>query len=326
MRIIKHCYSTETKWIDVLAEAMGGTVSGNFIKGNNEIYTGTHYVLPMEDRIAAMVIDTTYKETVLLKYKNDKDSFVGLYFYITNHNVDFILDNEAAVVGKSDYNFTIIDSVLETDYAVVKGTGIYVICIFIDKVALKEYMDKMPSLRTVSQDVFNAEKNTIISMGRMNIESYLLINDFRKIPYENPLFELYFKGLVYKLIGNYLDQLLSKKFIISKVIHDDLKSIIASKALLLESIDGVFPGVEFLAEQVFMSPSKYKKLFTKISGLSPGAFFYGNKLERAKELLGTGQYTVSEVSEKLNYANISYLAKRFNDKYGIFPKEYQSLL
>ncbi|KFF15053.1 helix-turn-helix transcriptional regulator [Flavobacterium hydatis] len=326
MKVIKHYYSLGTEWIDVLAEAMGGTVNSNFIKGDNDIYTGTHFVLTIEDRISAMVIDTTYKESVLLNYINEKNSFVGLYFYITNNNVNFILDDKASVVGKSDYNLTIIDTELETDYAVEKGTGIYVICIFIDKTALKGYVDKMPKLRSVSKDVFDTEKNTIISMGRMNTESSILINDFKKIPYENPLFEFYFRGLVYQLIGNYLDQLLTKKFIIGKVIGDDIKSIIASKNSMLESIDQVFPGVDFLADQVFMSPSKYKKLFTKISGVSPGAFFYSNKLERAKELLETGQYTVSEVSDKLNYANISYLAKRFNSKYGVFPKEYQNLL
>ncbi|OXA99405.1 hypothetical protein B0A75_11385 [Flavobacterium oncorhynchi] len=326
MKVIEHCYSLETKWIDVVAEAMGGTVDGNFIKGDNETYTGTHFVLVMEERISAMLIDVSYKETVLLKYKNDLKRFVGLYFYITNHNIDFILDKETAVVGKFDYNLTIIDSALETEYAVNKGTGTYVICIFMDKTALKEYMDKVPRLKTVSKDVFNAEKNTIISMGRMSTESSILLNDFRKLSYDSFLFELYFRGLVYNLIGDYLDQLLEKKIIIGKVIGDDVKSIIASKALLLKSIEGIFPGIEFLAEQVHMSPSKYKKLFTKITGFSPGTFFSDSKLEHAKELLETGQYTVSEVSDKLNYANISYFAKRFSSKYGIFPKEYQSQL
>ncbi|MEG1238781.1 MAG: helix-turn-helix transcriptional regulator [Flavobacterium sp.] len=326
MKVIQHVYSLDTKWIDVVAEAMGGTVHGDFIKGDNETYTGTHFVLILEERISAMLIDTTYKEQVLLKYKNDLKRFVGLNFYMTNHNIDFIADDETSVVGKFDYNLVIMDSSLDTDYVVNEGTRTYVICVFIDKTALKEYMDKMPKLRLVTKDIFNTKKNTIISMGRMSTESSILLNDFRKIPYDNFLFEFYFRGLVYNLIGDYLEQLLEKKIIISKVIGDDIKGIIASKALLLKIIEEIFPGIEFLAEQVHMSPSKYKKLFTKITGFSPGTFFSDSKLERAKELLETGQYTVSEVSDKLNYANISYFAKRFNSKYGVFPKEYQSLL
>jgi AraC-like DNA-binding protein len=326
MKTITHRYGTKLNWIDVLAEAMGGTIDGNFIKGNNALYSGTHFISFLDSRISAMLIDVTYKEKALLEYRNDAGHFIGVYFYILNHEVNFIINDESTLIGKQDYNLSIVDSELDVDYIVDKGTGTYVVCIFIDKTALKEYMHKIPKLKSLPKDVFNAEKNTIISMDRMNIESLILINDFRKRAYDSPLFEFYFRGLVYNLIGNYLNQLVTKKFIISKVMGEDVKSIIASKAMLLESIDGAFPGVDFLAEQVFMSTSKYKKIFTKISGLSPGSFFYSNKLKRAKELLETGQYTVSEVSDKLNYVSISHLAKRFNDMYGISPKEYQNLL
>lgn len=326
MKVIQHCYSAETNLIDLIAEGMNGVIDGNFIKGDNEVYSGTHFVLTMEDSISAMMVDVLYKENVLLKYKNDKDSFVGLYFYITNYNFNFIVDDEASVVGRYDYNLAILDSVLETEYFINGGTSTYTICIFLDKLKLKEYMEKIPRLKLVSKDVFNAEKNTIISMGRMSTESSILLKEFRKISYDSFLFELYFRGLIYSLIGDYLDKLLEKKIIISKVIGDDIKSILESKALLMKSIEGIFPGIEILAEKVHMSPSKYKKLFTKITGLSPGNFFSDSKLEHAKELLETGQYTVSEVSDKLNYANISYFAKRFSSKYGIFPKEYQSQL
>jgi AraC-like DNA-binding protein len=326
MKVVTHRYGTDLNWIEVLADAMGGTVQGNFVKGDNELYKGTHFILPFEKKIAAMLVDVTYKENALIEYRNGVDYFVGLYFYITYNDFNFIHNNESTLLGKQDYNLAIIDSALDIDYAVNEGTRTYVVCIFIDKTELKEYMNKAPTLKLLSKNIFNTEKNTIISMDRMNTPCSVLINDFKKISYENPLFEFYFRGLVYQLIGNYLDQLLTKKFIIGKVIGDDVKSIIASKNSMIESIDQVFPGIDFLADQVFMSPSKYKKLFTKISGVSPGAFFYSNKLERAKELLETGQYTVSEVSDKLNYANISYLAKRFNSKYGVFPKEYQNLL
>ena len=79
MKVIQHVYSLDTKWIDVVAEAMGGTVHGDFIKGDNETYTGTHFVLILEERISAMLIDTTYKEQVLVKYKNDLKRFEFLY-------------------------------------------------------------------------------------------------------------------------------------------------------------------------------------------------------------------------------------------------------
>jgi AraC-like DNA-binding protein len=326
MKVITLRRGADLEWIDVLAKALGGTIDGNFIKGNNELYEGTHYVLPWDNNRSAMMGDVTYKDTTLLEFKNDVDHFIGFYFYVLNQDINFILDDEATLIGKQDYNLLIMDCALDFNYVINKDNRTYIISIYIDKTLLRGYMDKIPALKAITKDIFDAEKNTIVWMDRMNTECAALIKDFMKITYDNSLFNFYFKGLINNLIGNYLEQLLTKKFIIGKVMSDDVKSILVSKVMLLESIDEVFPGVDFLAEKVSMSPSKYKKLFTKISGLSPGSYFYGKKIERAKELLETGQYTVSEVADKLNYANISYLAKRFNSKYGIFPKEYQNLL
>ncbi|KFF15055.1 helix-turn-helix transcriptional regulator [Flavobacterium hydatis] len=325
MKTIIHHYDTSLNWIDVLANAMGGSIEGNFIKGDNETYKGTHFILPIEEGITAMLIDTTYKEEVLLKYRNENTNFIGLYFYLTNLDVNYILDDEVTSVGKLNYNLSIVDSSIDMDYHVQKGTRIFVVCIILNKETLKKNFSKITKIAPIADIVLDAQKNTIIRLDRMGIESLILINSFRKIPYDSTLYEIFFRGLVYGLIGNYLKQLTHKKIIIDKTISVDVKNIIASKAMLQNLIEGPFPGVNFLAEQVAMSPSKYKKLFIKISGVNPGTYFYNNKINRAKEMLETGKFTVNEVAQKLNYANVSYLAKRFNEMYGIFPKEYQSL-
>jgi AraC-like DNA-binding protein len=322
MKTVTYNYNSSPNWVDVLAEATGSTLEGNFIKGDNEMFKGTHFFLPIEDGITAMLIDTTYKEEVLLKYRNENNNFIGLYFYLTNLDIDFILDDQATLLGKLNYNLSVVDSSINMDYIVKKGTRIFVICILFNKNVLKKYFSKITSIADI---VLDSKRNTIIRLDRMGIENLILINDFRKISYDNSLYKIYFKGLVYGLIGNYLEKLNTKKIIIDKTITVDIKNIIASKAMLQNNIEGPFPGVNFLAEQVAMSPSKYKILFAKISGVNPGTYFYNNKLNRAKELLETGKFTVNEVAHKLNYANVSYLAKRFNEMYGVFPKEYQNL-
>lgn len=325
MKTITHNNNAEQNWIDVLAKAMGGSIEGNFIKGDNETYTGTHLFLPIEDGITALLVDTTYKEEVLLKYHNENTNFIGLYFYLTNSDVEFILGNQSTLIGKLNFNLSVVDCTIDMNYIVRNGTRVFVICILFDKNALKKYFSKITKLAPIANIVLDAEKNTIIRLDRMCLDSLILINDFRKITHDNPLYENYFKGLIYGLIGNYLKQLGRKKIVIDKIINEDVKRIITSKAMMQKNIEGPFPGVVFLAEQVSMSPSKYKKLFAKISGVNPGTYFYNNKLYRAKELLETGKFTVNEVAHKLNYANVSYLAKRFNEMYGVFPKEYQNL-
>ncbi|MBW3518671.1 helix-turn-helix transcriptional regulator [Flavobacterium sp. NKUCC04_CG] len=328
MKVILPHYRVEFNWTEVLAEAMGGVVENHFIKGDNETYRGTHYILPIERDITAMLEDTIYKEDVLVRYTSEDASFVGLYFYdFEGNDVDLVVDNqERSLLGRLNYNFSIVDSDLELDYIINKDTKIFSICIFIKKAALKTYFKNIPNLAPLVDKIFNQNKNTIIRLDRMSTNSALLIQKFKQITYDNLFYEFHFKALVYDLLTEYLKQTTTEKIVIGKALNEDFKNILKSKVYLLSVLEGDFPGVDFLAEKVSMSSSKYKKLFAKITGSSPGIFFQSNKLYKSKELLATGQYTIGEVAAKLNYSSISYMAKRFKETYGIYPKQYQNLL
>jgi hypothetical protein len=45
MRTVLHQSNLLLNWIDVSVKAMGGSIHGNFIKGNNEIYEGVSAIL-----------------------------------------------------------------------------------------------------------------------------------------------------------------------------------------------------------------------------------------------------------------------------------------
>lgn len=75
-----------------------------------------------------------------------------------------------------------------------------------------------------------------------------------------------------------------------------------------------------------MSETKYKKLFKKISGISPHLFFQSNKLSYAKEILETGEFTIGEIADKFGFFDSTHLIEQFKNTYGVPPKEYLSQL
>jgi AraC-like DNA-binding protein len=326
MKVANHDFDKNSNWGEVVANATGGDVQGNIIKTDNELYKGIHLVSEIEDGVTVMLSERRYKAPILLKYKNTLDgSFVGLCFYLFNFNVDFIFGGSSIEFGKLDYNFLMLDGALSMDQQIVKKqTEGYVIFIIIKKNTFKEYLKKVH--KYADDAFFDTQKNTIINLDRMPHGSLDLINNFRKIPFDSPFYEMSLKALVYKLLDNYLEQVKAKKMIIGKVVNDDMKNIITSQKFLQKNNEGVFPGIDFLANEASMSLSKYKKMFTKILGVPPAVYFYNSKLENAKELLGTRRYTVREIAEKLNYSSASHFSKGFSKRYGVSPKEYQNLL
>jgi AraC-like DNA-binding protein len=325
MKVVEHDFDSNPDSLAVIVGAMGGAIEGNIIKGDNAIYKGTYLFSNIEEEVIAILIDVTYKETLFLKHKNrTNNDGVILYFYLLSTDIDFFLNKKAIQFGKLDYNFLMLDGALDVDYIVKKESHIYGVCVVVKKDTFKEYISKI--CKTKEDIVFDIKKNVIINIDRMSYQSLDLIKKFRKTAPDTSYYEMNFKALVYALINNYLEQLKTKKMILGKAVNDDIKRIIISKKFLQKNNEGEFPGIDFLAAKALMSISKYKKMFTKTIGVSPAAYFSNSKLEKAKEFIETKQYTVEEISIKLNYSSASYLTRRFTKRYGVSPKEYQNLL
>ncbi len=77
-----------------------------------------------------------------------------------------------------------------------------------------------------------------------------------------------------------------------------------------------------MALEYGMSPNKFREYFCSIMKKTPKKYFLDYKMSRAKELLGTGRYQVSEVAYLLGYDDIFYFSKLFKRKEGVSPKKY----
>lgn len=67
------------------------------------------------------------------------------------------------------------------------------------------------------------------------------------------------------------------------------------------------------------SMSNFRKIFRERTGQPPGDFLIGIRMERAAELLYTGQYTVAQVAEMVGYDDSHYFSRLFRKRRGISP-------
>ena len=81
-------------------------------------------------------------------------------------------------------------------------------------------------------------------------------------------------------------------------------------------------NVDQFADKLFVSRSKFYYKVKALTGGSPNAFFKTYKLNRAKELLDSGQYLVSEVSDMTGFSTPSVFGRNFKAKFGLTPSEY----
>lgn len=81
-------------------------------------------------------------------------------------------------------------------------------------------------------------------------------------------------------------------------------------------------SVEKLSALCGISYDYLRKLFEKLYGCSPIKFINGLKLKRAKELLSSGLYSVSEVTFLAGFSDLSHFSRFFKKNEGVSPSDY----
>ena len=78
-------------------------------------------------------------------------------------------------------------------------------------------------------------------------------------------------------------------------------------------------NVSSLAGMMGMSRSGLFSKVKALTGQSPQEFLTGYRLARARELLLTHEYNISEVAYKVGFSTLNGLSRAFKNKYGVPP-------
>lgn len=101
---------------------------------------------------------------------------------------------------------------------------------------------------------------------------------------------------------------------------NDLESMQHVEHILSGRLEG-FPSLESLAQEVFMSTSKLKNLFKQVYGHTLYDYYNKSRLQRAKDLLITGQCSIKQAGSEIGFSNLSHFAKAFRKEFGILPRD-----
>lgn len=82
-------------------------------------------------------------------------------------------------------------------------------------------------------------------------------------------------------------------------------------------------SVDDIAYSASMSISKLKLMFREYTGSGPINYFIDLKLDRAKELISSGLYNLTEVAEALGFSSLHYFSRLFKLRNGCSPSEWE---
>jgi len=79
--------------------------------------------------------------------------------------------------------------------------------------------------------------------------------------------------------------------------------------------------ISHYAKMCYMSEVNFRRLFREHTGKTPIEYRNELRLDKAKTMLQSGEYNVSECAELTGFSNLSFFIKLYKKKYGYTPKE-----
>ncbi|MFE6286021.1 helix-turn-helix transcriptional regulator [Streptomyces sp. NPDC057877] len=80
-----------------------------------------------------------------------------------------------------------------------------------------------------------------------------------------------------------------------------------------------------LARSAMVSKYHFLRVFTRVTGITPGRFLTAVRLQEAKRLLLSTPLTVADVSARVGYSSSGSFTRRFTELVGLSPTQYRKL-
>ena len=84
-------------------------------------------------------------------------------------------------------------------------------------------------------------------------------------------------------------------------------------------------SVEDVANHINMGYEKYRKLFLRHYGVSPGNYILAQRIREAQKLLGDHELSIKEIALSLGYSDAYTFSKQFKKSTGHTPSRFRSL-
>ena len=92
---------------------------------------------------------------------------------------------------------------------------------------------------------------------------------------------------------------------------------------LLENPAGDPPVIADIAAQLGLSTSRLQHAFKQHTGLSPYQYHLQLKIHRAEEMLRSGDLSVKQIAQLLQFRSVYHFSTLFKRKTGLSPSDYR---
>ena len=167
--------------------------------------------------------------------------------------------------------------------------------------------------QTLLENGVLSTERPVIEIGISSVITHLLHEMFEIAEREPPGFQPKLAGSVIRLLAY------SLSFAQQQNHGDEAERIVQQARIAMENHIFDNLDMEELSLQLEISYTHFRTLFKNYTGQSPYQYYLNMKINKAKEMLETGGFSVKKVALDLAFENQYYFSRLFKKKTGISP-------
>ncbi len=246
-----------------------------------------------------------------------------IYFYQVNSNDKIIFEvgeNHIETESKLYRAIIMTNSRVRQKLVLKKGSEVKGLTIQLDESWL------ISKIRSANPSNYELLKRNNFTQDVITAKFQKILNEIFNYE-EAAMPRLFLNSRVLRLLEGFLENILKGNVAepVLSISSKDFESILKIEGLLLENYGEVFPKIEKLARIALMSESKLKKIYKQAFGMGLYEYYQKNRMHKAKELLNSGEYSVSQVGAMLGYHNLSNFSSSFKKEFSRLPRDFQQL-
>jgi AraC-like DNA-binding protein len=164
-------------------------------------------------------------------------------------------------------------------------------------------------------------ESPVLQIGFQEIIIHNFHDIFNVVIAEKPGYHQICSGLVIHILGQIISIKKSENFNQSYV-----ENAIQKACLIIRDNPAKNLNVEYLAKEINMNYSLFRKVFKKYTGLSPMQYHTSLRMKQAVYLLTNSDLSVKEISFNLGFCSVFYFSKLFKEKTGKTPSSYRKMV
>lgn len=301
------------------------------IYSNNIFTNGVIRFRELEDDFWVLVTDITFKANVKTRAiadgENDDYYFLSFLMYKTVVPLHGTSINNIVIPSLS---WSLFKSGSEISAYHYKGTN----GLLFNFIFSKEWLEKNLSISLLPDEsplkqLFN-NKTEFTSWENLVPEAEVLAKEIwenlKKID-DRHFNTLQIKIQTLNIITQFFNSFKKSSLIeqATSVSESDKRSIKKAEKIINDHLSSIFPGIDFIAKSVHLSPTKLKSCFKTVYGTSILQYYKEKKMLLAMEMIKNSEEAIKTISKTLGYENGSKFSAAFKQQFGVLPSEVRGV-